>query len=299
MRILVYDCEIKYGIPPRGEDPIDGIVYCEGWKDFAGMGVSVTGVYDYFADAYRVFCDDNVEEMFYLFANADMLVSFNGIGFDDPLLLATYPEYSTVLTKRYDLLVEIWRASGLAPKWGGSVTHGGYGLDAMGEANFNERKTGHGADAPVNWQRGKIGSVIDYCLNDVRMTKMLLDAVRVNHPLVNPRGGTLKLRRPDEMVERSECFPPKDTTYENRAEMSQEMDWEDIAVTFAQDHGRDGYEVEVQDNDGILVKTFLHLHEWTGYATPFINEQDAQGLINYLVSLNTTSEGMRDGTIIR
>jgi hypothetical protein len=93
--------------------------------------------------------------------------------------------------------------------------------------------------------------------------------------------------------------PERDKTYENRAEISQEMDWEDIAVTFAQDHGRDGYEVEVQDNDGILVKTFMHLHEWTGYATPFINEQDVQGLINYMIGLNTTAEGMRDGTIIR
>lgn len=309
MRILVYDCEIKYGIPPRGEDPQPDIKYCDGWKDFAGMGVSVTGVYDYTADSYRVFCDDNVEEMFHLFANADLLVSFNGIGFDDPLLVDTYPAYEMILTQPYDLLVEIWRAAGLEPKWVSPSTHGGYGLDAMCEANFNERKTGHGADAPVNWQRGRIGSVIDYCLNDVRMTKLLLDAVLARHPLVNPNRGLLYLRHPDEMTDEeftATCplGPPtdevtKDTTYENRAEISQEMDWDDFAVTFVQDHVRDGYHVEVQDEEGILVKTFLHLHEWTGYATPFINEQDVQGLINYLIGLNTTGEGMRDGTTIR
>lgn len=88
-------------------------------------------------------------------------------------------------------------------------------------------------------------------------------------------------------------------TYENRAEISQEMDWADIAVTFMQNLELSGYDVEVQDNDGILVKTHVHLHEWSGEVTPYINEQDAQGLINYLIGLNTTAEGMRDGTTIR
>ncbi len=91
----------------------------------------------------------------------------------------------------------------------------------------------------------------------------------------------------------------EDTTYENRAELTDVLGWEDIAVTFAQNFGKDGYDVEVQDNDGVIVKTFMHLHEWTGYATPFINEQDAMGLINYMIGLNTTFEGMRDGTTIR
>jgi hypothetical protein len=57
--------------------------------------------------------------------------------------------------------------------------------------------------------------------------------------------------------------------------------------------------VEVQDNDGVLVKTHVYLYEWSGEVTRYINDQDATGLINYLIELNTTMEGMRDGTIIR
>lgn len=87
-------------------------------------------------------------------------------------------------------------------------------------------------------------------------------------------------------------------TYENRAELTDVLGWEDIAVTFAQSFEPEGYHVEVQDNDGIIVKTFTHLYEWSGYVATYINDEDAMGLINYLVGLNKT-EGMRDGTIIR
>jgi len=57
--------------------------------------------------------------------------------------------------------------------------------------------------------------------------------------------------------------------------------------------------VEVCDHDGVIVKTFVYLHEWSGHVTPLINERDAQGLIDYLIGLNTTTEGERDGTTIR
>lgn len=309
MNILIYDCEIVRGIPPRGEDKLPDVEYCDGWKDHANMGVSVTGVYDYAKDAYRVFCDDNVGEMAALMHQADRLVGFNNVDFDDRLLAATYDWFEVISTPRYDLLREIWRAAEQPTEWGSPETHGGYGLDAMCDANFGERKTGHGADAPVNWQRGWIGSVIDYCLNDVRMTKLLMDAVLAGHPLVNPKGGLLYLRKPGTMTDEefAESCPPepptgdvtKETTYENRAELTDDLGWEDIALTFGQTFNPDGYEVEVQDNDGVLVKTHVYLHEWSGEVTGYINDQDATGLINYLIGLNTTLEGERDGTIIR
>ena len=96
------------------------------------------------------------------------------------------------------------------------------------------------------------------------------------------------------------CSRIKKETYENRAELTTVgLDWDDAAVTFAQNFGQDGYDVEVCDHDGVIVKTFVHMHEWSGYVTPYINDRDAQGLINYLIGLNTTMEGERDGTTIR
>ena len=88
-------------------------------------------------------------------------------------------------------------------------------------------------------------------------------------------------------------------TYEDRAKSADGLTWDDIAVTFMQNRQLDGYDVEVQDNEGVIVKTHVHLHEWSGDVTTYINEQNAMGLINFLVGLNTTTEGWRDGTTIR
>ena len=196
MKALIYDCEIVNAIPNRDGSKIDGIVYCEGWRDFANMGVSVTGVYDYVEDRYRVFCKDNITEFTDLIAARDLCVGFNNIPFDNSLLAASkfWPVPPT--DKCYDLLRETWAAVGLGSEFN-YKTHGGFGLDAMCEKNFGTKKSGNGAFAPVLWQQGKIGEVIDYCLNDVRLTKQLFDAVRSALPLANPKDGQpLMLRQP-------------------------------------------------------------------------------------------------------
>jgi hypothetical protein len=98
----------------------------------------------------------------------------------------------------YDLLRETWIACGLKPTFE-YPSHAGFGLDAVCAANFGTRKSGTGAFAPVLWQRGQIGEVIDYCLNDVRLTKQLFDAVLQRKAIKNPKGGPdLQLRHPED-----------------------------------------------------------------------------------------------------
>lgn len=183
---LIYDIEIVNAVPDRCGDRIEGVQYCEGWHDHAGMGISVIGAYDYAEDRYRVFCADNFAEFLALCADRAPLVSFNGIGFDDKVINAEMgPDIGVMPPSfRYDLLAEIWRAAGLNPSYGGN-SHAGYGLDATCEANFGIRKSGNGALAPVLWQQGRVGEVIDYCLNDIRLTKRLFDhAVVRGEPIV-------------------------------------------------------------------------------------------------------------------
>ena len=100
------------------------------------------------------------------------------------------------LATNYDLLRELWISAGLSPTFEGKE-HGGFGLDATAKANFNLGKTGHGAIAPILWQRGEIGAVIDYCMEDVRLTVKLMDMVYQGW-LVDPRdtSWTLKMRVP-------------------------------------------------------------------------------------------------------
>jgi len=191
MEALIYDIEIVKAIPNKDGSKLAGIEYCAGWQDHANMGVATLCAYDYKDDRYRVFCKDNLADFIEL-AKDRMPVGFNNIAFDSKVLNAVTPFDET---GQYDLLVEIWAACGLGPTFN-FKTHGGFGLDIMCETNFGTKKTGHGALAPVDWQRGNIGAVIDYCLNDIKLTKQLFDEVLAGRDIKNPKGGTLMLRCP-------------------------------------------------------------------------------------------------------
>lgn len=182
---IIYDIEIEKAIPTKSNLYSEGIEYCDGWHDHAGMGISVVGVYDYLHDRYRVFCKDNADELAALIERADRVIGFNNRSFDDKVLSVNWG-LVVLPAQSYDLLVEIWAAAGLEATFN-YRTHGGYGLDQMAFANLGERKTGHGSIAPVEWQRGNIGHVIDYCLQDVRLTKRLIDLVSASGQLINPK----------------------------------------------------------------------------------------------------------------
>lgn len=122
---------------------------------------------------------DNFSDFQKLADETDLVVGFNSLAFDNRLCEAN--GINVPDEKSYDLLVEVWKGAGQGKG------HGGFSLDAICKANFGLEKSGHGAMAPVQWQRGEFGSVIDYCLNDVRLTKMLLDQVIRDEVVRDPR----------------------------------------------------------------------------------------------------------------
>ena len=38
--MIIYDCEIIKAIEDKKHPRIEGIEYCDGWKDFTGMGLA-------------------------------------------------------------------------------------------------------------------------------------------------------------------------------------------------------------------------------------------------------------------
>lgn len=194
-RIVVYDVEIARAIPSNREPRYEDIEYCDGWEDIYRMGISVVCAYDYHTDRYRVFCDDNREEFIALVEARDIVCGFNNLAFDDRVVEATWG-YRIDPGRSYDILVATWRAAGLGPKYV-YPSHSGYGLEAMCEANLIGRKTGRGTQAPVDWQRGRVGSVVDYCLNDVALTVELLNRIIRYGRLRDPKtGGVLEYSFP-------------------------------------------------------------------------------------------------------
>ena len=178
--MVIYDIEIFKAVPDRHSERLDDIQYCDGWNDKENMGVACICAYDTRDARYRVFTDGTFQDFQELVADR-FVVGFNSITFDD---VVCGHEGIAVKTS-WDLLQEMWVADGLGREFRGR-THGGFGLDATAKANNVGYKTGYGGTAPVWWQRGRYGHVIDYCLNDVKLTWELVKGVMkrswMNHP---------------------------------------------------------------------------------------------------------------------
>ena len=176
--MIVYDIEIEKAILGKGETPQEGIEYCKGWHDHVGMGISVVTAYDFFEDRYYVFLQDNLHELEAL-CSGRTVIGFNSSRFDDKVCMASGVTVETT----YDLRFEILAALNL------DQYARGLNLDRIAKANLPAGKTGHGAQAPVDWQKGRYGHVINYCLEDTRITKRLIKRIIDTGGLNDPRTG--------------------------------------------------------------------------------------------------------------
>ncbi len=199
---VVYDIEIEAAIPDKFEPPDPDFTYCAGWHDYANMGISVIGAYDYRTDRYRVFCQDNLDAFFDLCTPNTLLVGFNNVNFDNKVIATLKNDHqkAEIFEKFglfYDILREVWAARGLGPEFN-PKTHGGYSLDALAKANGVGKKSDNGANAAIAWQAGHVGTVVDYCLHDVALTKRLFDLICCDAALCDPRNPAhmLKLNPP-------------------------------------------------------------------------------------------------------
>lgn len=203
MNILIYDCEIIKAVPVdyKNQALIEGIEYCEGWKDFDNMGISVIGAYLSWEKEFIAFTDEpsidkssRVLPLSYFqdaLNKADILVGFNHLSFDNNLIKANNFEIPSTI-RHYDILVEMWNAVGLGAEFV-YPHHAGFSLDQTCKVNGIGEKTGTGANAAILWQRGKYQEVIDYCLNDVKLTLDLLKNIQANDGWINNPKTKIKL----------------------------------------------------------------------------------------------------------
>ena len=91
------------------------------------------------------------------------MIGYNNDSFDTRIL---NKYYSGDLSKiaSIDLLAEIKNSLGRRLK-----------LDSVAEATLGRKKTGHGLEAMEWWKQGRYQDVINYCTEDVRITKDIYD----------------------------------------------------------------------------------------------------------------------------
>lgn len=190
--VVVYDCEIVRMIPVRGQPQKEGLEYCGGWGDHEGMGISVIGAYDYLTGQLKAYVAPEVleyepwlgtfSEFQTLVDGRRYVVGFNSKRFDDKLCAA----HNINVKTNYDLLEEARLATGQPANYVRGKTRAGYNLGALAQANLGVGKSGSGELAPELWQQGEYYQVVRYCLDDVMLTKQLLDR---RGDLVDPTDG--------------------------------------------------------------------------------------------------------------
>jgi DEAD/DEAH box helicase domain-containing protein len=149
-------------------------------NDPVALDMSVCCIYDYDTDKYSSYTKETLNEMWPIFEKADMIIGFNSDHFDIPILNKYYSGDLTKI-KSLDLLKEVKNSLGRRIK-----------LDTIAEATLGRNKTGHGLEAIVWWKNGDKQKVIDYCIEDVRITKDVYEYAIKNKSLKYLDGKEIK-----------------------------------------------------------------------------------------------------------
>lgn len=145
--------------PSRGGEAIESGVMRTFWRD--GDGATA------------------ISRMIELLDGAELIVCYNGLGFDFPVIRKHYrsaEQYAAQLNKTHDIFTRIREVLGQWPK-----------LDALLKVNDLELKTANGLEAIKMWDEGRREELQTYCECDVRQCArlVLLPTIRV------PGGGVV------------------------------------------------------------------------------------------------------------
>lgn len=151
-KIVVFDLETQRSFAEVG-----------GRSQFHRLGVSVGVAYRYDLEEFLVVTEETVSELVNLLLEAELVVGYNIRGFDYEVLRA-YTEEKLQELPTLDLMFDLEERLGFRPK-----------LDSVASATLGEGKTADGMQALEWWRLGEIDKIIEYCQEDVRVTRDLYD----------------------------------------------------------------------------------------------------------------------------
>jgi DEAD/DEAH box helicase domain-containing protein len=139
--------------------------------------VSVGSAYDSGTDTYTTVTIDEINTLWPILEQADVLVGYNSNHFDIPLLNKYYPGDLRQI-KSIDLMAAIQASLGRRVR-----------LDDVAQATLGIRKSANGLAAIKWWREGDVESVKKYCAQDVKVTKKLFEYMRENKKVLLKDGG--------------------------------------------------------------------------------------------------------------
>ena len=134
-----------------------------GWDHAQDMRVAVAVTYSTETRRFHVFEEDELEFLFEQLFRADLVVGYNIRRFDYRVL-SRYTEASLAGLPTLDLMDDIGQLAGHRVK-----------LDNLARTTLDDAKTGSGLDAVRLFREGSMYELVEYCVQDVRITRDLHD----------------------------------------------------------------------------------------------------------------------------
>ncbi|MBQ7618369.1 MAG: DEAD/DEAH box helicase [Desulfovibrio sp.] len=147
---LVFDVETRRSAKEVG-----------GWDHAELMGVSVTVAYSSLTNSYLHFTQEQLPELFNLFAKADLIIGFNSLRFDYSVL-KPFTTLNLQSLPSLDLLQVLKKTLNYRLP-----------LNNLAKATLGAPKSADGLKALSWWKEGKIAEIAKYCEDDVRLTRDL------------------------------------------------------------------------------------------------------------------------------
>lgn len=171
MRYVVFDLETQNFFSEVGAN------------DPTGLDISVGCFYDSGTDRYHAVTIDELATIWPIIEQADALVGYNSNHFDIPLLNKYYPGDLRQI-KSIDLLESIRLSLGRRLR-----------LDSVASATVGAKKSADGIQAVRWWREGKINEIKKYCLQDVKVTKLIFEYA-LEHKHLKFKDGSVKREIP-------------------------------------------------------------------------------------------------------
>ncbi len=132
-----------------------------GWHKADRMGVSCVVVYDSKSDQYIEYLQEDVPRLERDLLRYDLIIGFNIVKFDYKVL-GGLSDFNFHGLPTLDLLVNIYETLGYR-----------LSLNRLAEETLGEAKSADGLLALKWWKEGRLREIIDYCIQDVKVTKDL------------------------------------------------------------------------------------------------------------------------------
>ena len=151
-----------------------------GWHRAERMLVSVAVIYDAGLDDYLVFREGEVEKLIAHLGSLDLVVGFNNKRFDNQVL-AGYGDHNLPALPTLDILEKVKQRLGYR-----------LSLNSLAEHTLGVKKSADGLMALKWYREGRIDKIIDYCRQDVEVTRNLfLFGLEMGYLLFKNKAGSL------------------------------------------------------------------------------------------------------------